>query len=167
MTLFSKLSFFYEYIITNQRVICEISKDNFYKVIYLILLSDIILSVLLLFWFFQYITKDSCFFLACLHGTYGQNCAMTCGNCLENQTCDNVNGTCTNGCDEGFKDDFCKSGMIELELGFKNSSVFTSKERVVMIIIGGHYLLMSNFLTVFVQSYYNKINEHSLLLYWI
>lgn len=87
-------------------------------------------------------------FLACLHGTYGQNCAMTCGNCLENQTCDNVNGTCTNGCDEGFKDDFCKSGMIELELGFKNSSVFTSKERVVMIIIGGHYLLMSNFLTV-------------------
>lgn len=119
--MFSQLFFFYG---TNQRVIRENSKDNFYKVIDLILLLDIILSVLLLFWFFQYITKDSCF-LACLHDTFGQNCAMTCGNCLENQTCDNVNGTCTSGCVEGFKDDFCKSGMIELELGFKNSSVFT------------------------------------------
>lgn len=51
-------------------------------------------------------------FVACLHGYFGERCAKKCGYCLNNQTCNNVNGTCTYGCDEGFKEDDCKTGIV-------------------------------------------------------
>lgn len=51
-------------------------------------------------------------FVACPHGYYGDKCADKCGKCLNNQTCDNVNGTCTRGCDEGFKGDLCKKSIV-------------------------------------------------------
>lgn len=60
-------------------------------------------------------------FIACLHGYYGGKCAEKCGNCLNNETCNNVNGTCTDGCTEGFKEDLCKTSMILLETCFTDS----------------------------------------------
>lgn len=54
-----------------------------------------------------------------MHGYYGENCTKTCGNCLNKETCNNVNGTCTDGCSEGFKGDLCKIGTFKIETHFK------------------------------------------------
>lgn len=45
-------------------------------------------------------------------GHYGENCTKTCGNCLNKETCNNVNGTCTDGCSEGFTGDLCTTGHL-------------------------------------------------------
>lgn len=37
-------------------------------------------------------------------------CLETCGNCLGDETCYNVDGMCMDGCNEGFKGDLCKTG---------------------------------------------------------
>lgn len=51
-------------------------------------------------------------------------CASTCGNCLNGETCDNVNGTCTDGCNEGFKGILCKTSMVTKEPHFKDNYVW-------------------------------------------
>lgn len=39
--------------------------------------------------------------------------------CLNDQTCDNVNGTCMDGCNEGFKGKLCKTGnCLKIEVKF-------------------------------------------------
>lgn len=48
--------------------------------------------------------------LACTDGMYGDNCSTPCGHCFESQQCDNVNGTCLNGCDSGYKGISCTEG---------------------------------------------------------
>lgn len=60
----------------------------------------------------MWLLKRVILFVACPHGYYGDKCADKCGKCLNNQTCDNVNGTCTRGCDEGFKGDLCKKSIV-------------------------------------------------------
>lgn len=50
--------------------------------------------------------------LACMHGYYGENCTKKCGNCLNKETCNNVNGTCTDGCSEGYKGNLCITSTI-------------------------------------------------------
>lgn len=48
----------------------------------------------------------------CLTGTFGEMCNELCGNCLNDQPCNNVDGFCRNGCAKGFKWDLCKTGWI-------------------------------------------------------
>lgn len=48
--------------------------------------------------------------LACPNGVFGRKCLETCGNCLGDETCYNVDGMCMDGCNEGFKGDLCKTG---------------------------------------------------------
>lgn len=48
--------------------------------------------------------------LACPNGVFGRKCLETCGNCLSDETCNNVDGMCMDGCNEGFKGDLCKTG---------------------------------------------------------
>ena len=50
----------------------------------------------------------------CENGMYGQNCSETCGNCFES-TCNNVNGTCAEGCEAGFMKNLCKTSMLHNE----------------------------------------------------
>lgn len=52
-------------------------------------------------------------FVACPRGTFGQNCRKTCGNCLQNTTCNHENGTCPNGCNIGFKGQYCSTCKFE------------------------------------------------------
>lgn len=66
--------------------------------------------------------------VACMHGYYGKNCIKTCGNCLINQTCNNVNGTCIYGCSEGFKGDLCITSTVQKEPRFKDSCVSNLNE---------------------------------------
>ena len=46
---------------------------------------------------------------ACEHGTYGIECRERCGNCLNMDNCDNINGTCLNGCSPGYFGHLCKT----------------------------------------------------------
>lgn len=48
--------------------------------------------------------------IACCNGYFGRKCLKTCGKCLNDKTCDSVNGTCIGGCGEGFKGEICKTG---------------------------------------------------------
>lgn len=43
----------------------------------------------------------------CDNGTFGTNCDSKCGHCLENITCNSLNGHCTNGCALGYSGEFC------------------------------------------------------------
>jgi hypothetical protein len=57
-------------------------------------------------------------FVACSSGYYGELCQETCGNCSDGVTCNNVNGTCTNGCDVGVYGDKCKTRMSRIDVSF-------------------------------------------------
>lgn len=65
----------------------------------------------------HYFNKHICFFLynnrvtACQNHTYGTECSEFCGYCLNEQQCDNVNGTCHNGCEAGYYSDRCTRGI--------------------------------------------------------
>ena len=50
--------------------------------------------------------------LECDDGTFGQDCKQACGNCLGEEQCDHVNGTCLNGCDAGYKGLECAEGNV-------------------------------------------------------
>ena len=60
------------------------------------------------FWSVYHYT--GCIFIACSWGTYSLDCAQTCGNCENNETCNNVDGSCT-GCVTGYLSHLCK-GMF-------------------------------------------------------
>lgn len=45
--------------------------------------------------------------LECETGTYGVNCSKSCGNCLKQRQCQNVDGFCSKGCSAGYKGSLC------------------------------------------------------------
>ena len=47
---------------------------------------------------------------ACDHEYYGHQCQGKCGHCLGNNTCNRLDGVCSNGCESGYQGDFCKTG---------------------------------------------------------
>lgn len=49
---------------------------------------------------------------ACLNNTYGAGCLEICGQCLSEQQCNHINGTCTIGCEPGYYSDQCKIGKV-------------------------------------------------------
>lgn len=51
-------------------------------------------------------------FTACLNNTYGAECLKICGQCLSEQQCNHINGTCTIGCETGYYSDHCKIGIV-------------------------------------------------------
>lgn len=50
-------------------------------------------------------------FTACSGGVYGQNCSLPCGQCLDNEQCHHINGTCMNGCGRGYQGLNCTEGQ--------------------------------------------------------
>lgn len=52
------------------------------------------------------------FITACDGGMYGEGCAIPCGNCLESRQCHHINGTCMNGCDNGYSGSNCTDGWL-------------------------------------------------------
>ena len=56
--------------------------------------------LLVLLWFFL--------FVGCFSGYFGNDCEQTCsGHCLENRTCDRIDGTCSDGCHNGYIGKLC------------------------------------------------------------
>ena len=50
---------------------------------------------------------DKHFFKVCPKGQYGQKCSFRCGNCLDEEPCHHINGTCISGCLPGWKGEWC------------------------------------------------------------
>lgn len=48
----------------------------------------------------------------CKDGKYGKNCSISCGNCLESEQCNHINGICMNGCDSGYQGFLCIEGKV-------------------------------------------------------
>lgn len=48
----------------------------------------------------------------CDRGSFGKDCASSCGRCMDNETCHHVNGSCINGCETGFQGLDCKRSNI-------------------------------------------------------
>ena len=48
----------------------------------------------------------------CKDNTYGMECTLVCGNCLNGEQCNHVNGSCPNGCAKGTHGDKCDKGML-------------------------------------------------------
>lgn len=50
-------------------------------------------------------------FKECDGSSFGPNCSEIC-NCAENGDCDHVNGSCPNGCAEGWGGSSCSLGTV-------------------------------------------------------
>lgn len=46
----------------------------------------------------------------CENNKYGAGCSEDCGHCLDEEQCNNVNGTCHSGCEAGYYKTRCKRG---------------------------------------------------------
>lgn len=60
-------------------------------------------------------TFKSCLFIShfiivCSNNTYGLECAESCGSCNDGKPCNNINGTCHLGCNEGVEGNLCQKG---------------------------------------------------------
>lgn len=51
------------------------------------------------------------FTTVCDNNMFGQGCANRCGHCRNAMHCSHVNGSCLNGCDAGYKGNYCKEGI--------------------------------------------------------
>ena len=59
--------------------------------------------------------KSICFLnyiTACDDGMYGANCSQNCGDCLGNEACHHINGSCLTGCDKGYHAQKCDEGSL-------------------------------------------------------
>ena len=46
----------------------------------------------------------------CSSGTYGKDCTKKCSEyCLDNKSCNHIDGACTNGCQNGYIGDICNA----------------------------------------------------------
>ena len=46
--------------------------------------------------------------LDCFPGYFGNECEQKCsGHCLKNKTCDRIDGTCSDGCEDGYIGKLC------------------------------------------------------------
>ena len=52
----------------------------------------------------------------CDDGTYGDNCALTCGNCINDAPCDKTSGKCA-GCEAGYYGEKCDAPCGNCKLG--------------------------------------------------
>ena len=51
-------------------------------------------------------------FKACVSGRYGDNCTQICPPNCHGDICNNVNGSCVNGCKEGYiESNLCQEGL--------------------------------------------------------
>lgn len=48
--------------------------------------------------------------LECDGGRFGVNCSQLCGHCVKKEPCHYLNGTCPNGCDDGYQGNECVDG---------------------------------------------------------
>lgn len=57
---------------------------------------------------------------------YGVNCSKSCGNCKNNQQCDHIDGTCMNGCENGYQGFKCDKGISQEKKNKTNVKITTA-----------------------------------------
>ncbi|GFR86230.1 receptor-type tyrosine-protein phosphatase T, partial [Elysia marginata] len=64
----------------------------------------------------------------CDRETFGKDCSLTCSeHCKgEDNSCDNVDGTCDQGCDPGYQGAQCTQVLPPLDEGMENPSPTTT-----------------------------------------
>ena len=55
-------------------------------------------------------------FLECRDGFYNSSCGAHCGQCLNREICNKVNGTCPSGCNPNFQSPLCQGNSSNLVL---------------------------------------------------
>ena len=104
-------------------------------------------------------------FSECDNKTFGQECTGVCGNCLENEPCHHINGSCLHGCDPGFNGLKCDQGLL---LNYENleSKIVTYDyhicQRFMIIWLINDlwwYSIFSDYRTVAVKFWIIKINN--------
>lgn len=78
---------------------------------------------------------------------------------MNDQTCDNVNGTCMDGCNKGFKGELCKTGnnlKIEVEFNKKKHTILCKTNNYCYVNPVNKYY--SHFLSVNLKTLYNFIS---------
>ena len=55
-------------------------------------------------------------FLECKDGFYNSTCGAHCGQCLNREICNKVNGTCPSGCNLNFQSPLCQGNCSNLVL---------------------------------------------------
>lgn len=72
-------------------------------------------------WFYQF------FIVECIAGYYGLECKSKCvGHCKDNKQCNHINGTCDDGCKDGYTGSDCTEGCCIFF--FFTINVFRHKE---------------------------------------
>lgn len=59
------------------------------------------------------------FCVACPPSKHGENSSELCGNCFQNLPCNHIDGTCMNGCQEGFRGQLCRTSKSAVSYSSK------------------------------------------------
>ena len=68
---------------------------------------------------------------------FGQNCGEKCGECVNDEQCHHINGTCLNGCDRGFQGHECNEGEV---FSFMARCPYSLYEQFSLKQISGYFL---------------------------
>lgn len=66
----------------------------------------------------------------CDRGSYGADCNGTCGHCRDIKQCSNVNGTCVNGCGDGYKGNLCKTREYTYHNVYATVTIYITSESI-------------------------------------
>lgn len=55
-------------------------------------------------------------FKECLDGFFGSECLKKCGFCMNVSYCHHINGSCLNGCSNGYKGVYCNEGKLNVKI---------------------------------------------------
>lgn len=111
----------------------------------------------------------SLLFIACLNGTFGLNCQYNCsGNCLDEETCNSTDGTCTS-CSPGWDSVWCNTSKTDLKRLVLISIAENWKKNIlvgsVMEMSPFYVWLRTVFLTYKKFDYSNNLNGQIMLLW--
>ena len=101
-------------LLDNERCLCQ--TDEVWIVMYKKEVNSIIKIILIwllgiycrtsfLFWFYV----QGSFVVVCAEGKYGLNCNTRCPEHCKNGHCNNVDGKCTDGCNDGYHGNQCNN----------------------------------------------------------
>lgn len=99
------------------------------------------------------------FFQVCPEGQYGKLCSFRCGNCLNQDPCYHINGSCLFGCSSGWKGNYCDKSEFHFYFLILEYDILSrypqkhhlKKTRYLKILI---HIVMFRFFFIFYHYYY-------------
>lgn len=90
----------------------------------------------------------------CPFGTFGNNCRQECGHCLEKYHCHHINGSCLNGCLQGYRGEQCKHRKC-----FQSNILYLNKRLMIHIAhLNNGFLHQSISVYLYISIYFSVIN---------